>query len=272
MPKFYRKQMVVETIIFVTIGMVLFIGFILFIVLLTGLKTVREYERLVIYYLGRYNGSKGPGLIWIWPIISKTQRVDLRETVIDVPRQEAITADNVPVFVNAIVKMRITDPGQAVNNVLNVRGAITQMGMTTLRAIIGKNTLDVLLQQRDRVNDEIRSILDAEVEHWGIEVSLTEVKDLDIPDQLKRAMARQAEAERERRARVILAEGEAQASEKIVAAGEKMGKTPAALMLRFLQTIGEVSLENASTVVLPFPIELLSLSRDVSKLTKALDE
>ncbi len=240
-------------------------GIVLLLFFLSGIRVVKEYEKLVTYYFGRYVGARGPGIFWIVPWISTTLKVDLRDVVMDVPRQEAITADNIPVFVNAIVRLRVVDPGKAVNNVANYQYAISQIAQTTLRAIIGRNALDTLLQERDKVNDEIREIIDKEVDPWGIDVSLTEVKDLDIPDQLKRAMARQAEAERERRARIILAEGEAQSAQKMSQAGEEMSRHPATLMLRFLQTIAEVSAENASTIVLPFPVELMQLANISTK-------
>ena len=169
----------IVTIIFVIVLSLVVIAGILF---LSGLRNVKEYEKLAVYYLGKYSGTKGPGLVWIWPAISKTQRVDLRETVIDIPRQEAITADNVTVFVTAIVKMRVIDPGQAINNLLNIRGAVTHFGMMSLREIIGKNTRKVLLEQRNRINNEILLALKAEVEQKGIEVSLTEIKEIDIPE------------------------------------------------------------------------------------------
>ena len=169
-------------IVIVILGIVAIFGLLGFILFLSGFRNVKEYEKLAIYYLGNYSGTKGPGLVWIWPLISKTQSVDLRETVIEIPRQEAITVDNVTVFVTASVKMRVIDPGQAINNLLNIRGAVTHLGMTTLREIIGKNSRKVLLEQRNRINNEILLALKTEVEHRGIEVSLTEIKEIDIPE------------------------------------------------------------------------------------------
>ena len=170
-------------IVIIIFGIVAIFGVLGFILFLSGFRNVKEYEKLAVYYLGNYSGTKGPGWVWIWPLFSNTQRVDLRETEIDISRQEAITADYVKVFVTAIVKMRVIDPGQAVNNVINVRGAITHLGMTTIREIVGKNTRKILLQQRNRINNEILRALKAEVEHWGIEVSLTEINEIDIPEE-----------------------------------------------------------------------------------------
>ncbi len=225
---------------------------------LAGIRLVNEYERVVVFRLGRFSAVKGPGLFWINPLLDKTTLIDLRIQVLDFPKQEMITKDNIPVFLNAVAYYHVIDPARAVIRVRNFREAIYQLGQTTIRAVVGRMELDELLSHRDKVNDEIRKILDEATDEWGVNISRTELKELEVPDNMKRAMARQAESERERRSRIVLAEGEKQAAEMLRQAGEIVGSSPQAIMLRFLQTIREVSTENASTVILPIPIELLS--------------
>lgn len=225
--------------------------------LISAIKVVREYERGVIFRLGRLVGAKGPGLFLIIPIVDKMVKVDLRTITLDVPPQEVITRDNVPVSVNAVVYFRVLDPQAAVVEVLDFVEATRQISMTTLRSVLGRVELDDILSERDKVNRELQQIIDEHTDPWGIKVSTVEVKDVKIPTEMQRAIARQAEAERERRSKVINAEGEFQAAEKLREAAAIMLEAPGALQLRYLQTLSEISTENATTIVFPVPIELL---------------
>jgi len=226
-------------------------------ILANGIKIIKEYERAVIFRLGRLKGAKGPGIFFIIPVVDKMFKVDLRTGVLDVPVQEVITRDNVPVRVNAIVFYRVMDPERSIVQVQNFVQASSQISQTTLRSIIGQSHLDQLLSEREHINSRLQEIIDEATDPWGIKVSAVEVKDVEVPKQMQRAMARQAEAERERRAKVINAEGELQASQKLSEAAGVMAKEPMTFQLRMLQTIAEVSAENASTVILPIPIEIL---------------
>lgn len=230
-------------------------AFVVFI-LLTGLRMIKEYERVVIFRLGRFNGIKGPGLFWVAPYFDKSVKVDLRTKVIDVPRQEAITKDNIPVIVNAAVFYAVDDPSKAVIKVQNFQYAVSQISQTTLRSVIGEVDMDSLLAHRDDINKKLLGLLDEASDAWGVDVTKVELKDLELPENMKRAFAKQAESERERRSRVILAEGELQASEKLAEAAAIMARTPGGITLRLLQTIQEISTENSSTVILPFPANL----------------
>lgn len=237
---------------------ILVIVVILFLMILSSaIKIVKEYERGVIFRLGRLLGAKGPGLFFIIPVIDAMFRVDLRTAVIDVPVQEVITKDNVPVRVNAVVYFRVMDPEKSIVQVQNFIAATQQISQTTLRSVIGQAHLDQLLSERERLNAQLQEIIDEATDPWGIKVSTVEIKDVEIPKTMQRAMAAQAEAERDRRAKVINAEGEFQAAQKLAEAAKVMAAEPMALQLRTLRTISEVSAENASTVVLPFPIEIL---------------
>lgn len=224
-------------------------------ILLNGLKKINEYERAVIFRLGRLLGVKGPGVFFIIPWIDTMQIIDLRTLVIDVPRQEAITRDNVPTIVNAAVFYAVENPEKAVVRVENYKYAVSQVAQTTLRSVIGSVDLDDLLSHRDKINNEILTILDEASDAWGVDVSKVEIKDLEVPDNMKRAMAKQAESERERRSRIILADGELQASKKLAQAAQRMA-AHGGVTLRLLQTIQEISTENSSTVILPFPSDL----------------
>ena len=226
-------------------------------ILSSAIKIVKEYERGVIFRLGRLQGAKGPGLFFIIPIIDAMFKVDLRTAVIDVPVQEVITKDNVPVRVNAVVYFRVMDPEKSIVQVQNYIAATQQISQTTLRSVIGQAHLDQLLAERERLNTQLQEIIDEATDPWGIKVSTVEIKDVEIPKTMQRAMAAQAEAERDRRAKIINAEGEFQAAQKLAEAAKVMAAEPMALQLRTLRTISEVSAENASTVVLPFPIEIL---------------
>lgn len=225
--------------------------------LISAIKVVREYERGVIFRLGRLVGAKGPGLFLIIPIVDKMVKVDLRTITLDVPPQEVITRDNVPVSVNAVVYFRVVDPPAAVVEVLDFTEATRQISMTTLRSVLGRVELDDILSEREKLNRELQQIIDEHTDPWGIKVSTVEVKDVKIPTEMQRAIARQAEAERERRSKVINAEGEFQAAEKLREAAAIMLEAPGALQLRYLQTLSEISTENATTIVFPVPIELL---------------
>jgi regulator of protease activity HflC (stomatin/prohibitin superfamily) len=225
--------------------------------LASAIRILNEYERGVIFRLGRLIGSKGPGLVIIIPIIDKLQKVSLRLVTLDVPSQDVITRDNVSVKVNAVVYFRVMVPNQAIVEVENFLYATSQMAQTTLRSVCGQAELDELLAEREKINARLQEILDKATDPWGIKVSNVEVKHIDLPDEMKRAMARQAEAERERRAKVIHAEGEFQAASKLVKAADVMATNPVTLQLRYLQTLREVGTENNSTTLFPIPIDLL---------------
>jgi len=227
--------------------------------LVSAIKIVKEYEQAVIFRLGKYIGRlKGPGIIFLWPVIDKMERkVDLRVVTLDVPPQDVITRDNVSVKVNAVVYYRVMDPNKAVIQVENYHLATSQKAQTTLRSVLGEVELDELLAHREKINERLQGILDRETDPWGIKVSSVEVKHVDLPQEMQRAMARQAEAERERRSKVINAEGEFQAAQKLVEAAVMISRTPVALQLRFLQTLTEVAAENNSTIVFPIPIDLV---------------
>ena len=231
----------------------------LFLVLLLGaaVKVVPEYQRAVVFRLGRLVGAKGPGLILVIPVVDRILRVDLRVVTLDVPVQEVITRDNVPIKVNAVVYFRVMDPSRSVVEVENYIMATSQLSQTTLRSVIGRSELDEVLSARDKINLELQQIIDDRTDPWGIKVSAVEVKELELPEGMKRAMARQAEAERERRAKVIAAEGELQAAEKLSQAAEVMDRSPVTLQLRYLQTLREVASEKNSTTIFPLPIDLL---------------
>ena len=231
------------------------IGFII-IILASAIRILREYERAVIFRLGRLVGAKGPGLIILIPLIDKMEKVSLRLVAMDVPPQDVITVDNVSVQVNAVVYFRVMDPVKSIIEVENFLFATSQLSQTTLRSVLGQAELDDLLSKRDKINERLQAIIDEHTDPWGIKVSLVEVKHIDLPQEMKRAMARQAEAERERRAKVINAEGEFQASARLAEAASVIGEHPMALQLRFLQTLNEVAAENNSTTIFPVPIDL----------------
>ena len=223
----------------------------------TALKVVREYDRGVIYRLGRLIGAKGPGLIILIPLIDKMVKVSLRVVTMDIPTQDIITKDNVSVKVNAVLYFRVIDPVKADVEVEDYLFATGQLAQTTLRSILGQVELDELLANREEINEKLQKIVDDQTDPWGVKVSLVELKHVELTTEMQRAMAKQAEAERERRAKIIHAEGEFQASEKLAKAAHIIGKEPAAIQLRFLQTLTEVAAENNSTVVFPLPIEFL---------------
>ncbi|MEZ4675692.1 MAG: slipin family protein [Caldilineaceae bacterium] len=237
----------------------------LLIVLRSAIKIVPEYERGVVFRLGRIIKAKGPGLFFIIPIVDQMIRVDLRVVTLDVPTQETITRDNVTVKVNAVCYFRVMDPVAAVVNISNYLLATQQIAQTTLRSVLGQSELDELLSQRDDINRRLQQIIDDQTEPWGIKVSVVEIKDLELPQSMQRAMARQAEAEREKRAKIIHAEGELQASRELAEAAAMMATQPGALQLRYLQTLNEISAEHNSTIIFPLPIELLQGVLNFSK-------
>jgi regulator of protease activity HflC (stomatin/prohibitin superfamily) len=221
-----------------------------------SVRVLREYERGVIFRLGRLIAQKGPGLIFLIPIIDRIVRVELRTVTLSIPPQEVITRDNVPASVNAVCYFRVVNPNDAIVQVENFLLATSQIAQTTLRAVLGRAELDTLLSERERLNDELQRIIDEQTEPWGIKVTTVEIKDVEIPQTMQRAMARQAEAERERRAKIIAAEGEFQAADKLSQAAATIGREPTAIQLRFLQTLVEVASERNSTTIFPVPIDL----------------
>jgi regulator of protease activity HflC (stomatin/prohibitin superfamily) len=230
----------------------------LFILAASAIKILREYERGVVFRLGRLIGAKGPGLIIIIPGIDKLIKVSLRTVTLDIPPQDVITHDNVSIKVNAVVYFRVIDPNRALTEVENYLYATSQLAQTTLRSVVGQSDLDDLLSRRDKINIQIQEILDKHTDPWGIKVSLVETKGVDLPVEMQRAIAKQAEAERERRSKIIHAEGESQAAAKLAEAAEVLGKNPASIQLRFLQTLTEVATEKNSTIIFPVPIDLLT--------------
>ncbi|MCH8994421.1 MAG: slipin family protein [Chloroflexi bacterium] len=224
-----------------------------------AIRIVQEYERGVIFRLGRLQGARGPGLFIIIPIIERMVKVDLRTVTMDVPSQEAITKDNVTVRVNAVIYFHVLDPEAAVVNVTDHFRATSQIAQTTLRSVLGQAELDTLLSEREQINNNLQQIIDEQTEPWGVKVTVVEVKDVELPQSMQRAMARQAEAERERRAKVINADGEFQAAQRLADAGEIMATQPMTLQLRFLQTLTEVASEKNSTIVFPVPIDLIQM-------------
>lgn len=243
----------------------------LFILLPSMIRVLREYERGVIFRLGKLLGAKGPGLVLLIPIVDRMVKVDLRILTIDVPKQDMMTSDNVPVTVDAVLYFRVVDPESAIVRVEDFIRATSLIAQTTLRSVVGQALLDEILGEREKVNLKLQDIIDRQTDPWGIKVTAVEVKDVLLPESMRRAMARQAEVERDRRARVINAEGEFQAAERLVQAAAKIAEQPVALQLRFLQTINDVSSERTTTLVLPLPIELFGpfLHQNNGQLKKA---
>ncbi|MBC7225270.1 MAG: slipin family protein, partial [Anaerolineae bacterium] len=225
--------------------------------LFSAVKIVQEYERGVIFRLGRLVGAKGPGLFFIIPIIDRMVKVDLRTVTLDIPSQEAITKDNVTVRVNAVAYFRVISPTDAIVNVENYKQATWQIAQTSLRSVLGQSELDELLTHREAINHKLQQIIDEATEPWGIKVSIVEIKDVELPDAMKRAMARQAEAEREKRAKIIHAQGELQAAQTLRDAANTIATAPAAIQLRYLQTLTEIAVEKNSTIIFPVPIDFL---------------
>ena len=234
------------------------IAVLVFIVLSNAINVLREYERGVIFFLGRFDGVKGPGLILVWPVIQKMVRVDLRTIVLDVPKQDVISRDNVSVKVNAVVYFRIVDPSKAIIQVVNPFEATSQLAQTTLRSVLGQHELDEMLSERERLNADVQKILDSSTDAWGIKVSHVEIKHIDLDETMIRAIAKQAEAERTRRAKVIHAEGEKQAAATLVDAAKLLGADPRAIQLRYMQTLTELGNDKSTTIVFPMPMDLLT--------------
>jgi len=238
--------------IFTTIIVTIVVG-----LLISAFRVLREYERGVVFMLGRFQRVKGPGLIIIIPIIQQMVRVDLRTIVLDIPSQDLITRDNVSVKVNAVLYFRVVDPDRSIINVENYMEATGQLAQTTLRSVLGQHELDELLAERERLNDDIQQILDKQTDQWGIKVANVEIKHVDIDESMIRAIAKQAEAERERRAKIIHAEGEEQAAEKLVQAAQRLSAQGEAMQLRYLQTLVEIAGEKSSTIVFPVPMNIM---------------
>jgi regulator of protease activity HflC (stomatin/prohibitin superfamily) len=243
-----------------TIIIVLVISAIVLVLLMllsSAIRVVQQYERGVIFVLGRLIGAKGPGLFLVPPFISRMAKVDLRIVTLTVPPQEVITRDNVTVKVTAVIYFYVVDPAAAIANVVNFLQATTQIGQTTLRNVLGQSELDELLAQRNKINRELQAIIDVHTERWGVKVTAVEIKDIELPATMQRAMAKQAEAEREKRAKIIHAQGELQASHQLAQAAAVIGAQPAALQLRYLQTLTEIAVEKNSTIIFPLPIDLI---------------
>ncbi|TFV98640.1 slipin family protein [Oxalobacteraceae bacterium OM1] len=240
-----------------TVGLIAIVV-LLVLLLRTALRILREYERGVVFQLGRFWSVKGPGLVVLIPVVQQMVRVDLRTIVLDVPTQDVISRDNVSVKVNAVLYFRVVDPERAIIQVANFYEATSQLAQTTLRAVLGKHELDEMLAERERLNIDIQQVLDAQTDAWGIKVANVEIKHVDLDESMVRAIARQAEAERERRAKVIHAEGELQASEKLQQAAAVLAREPGAMQLRYMQTLATIAGDRSSTIVFPLPLELLS--------------
>jgi regulator of protease activity HflC (stomatin/prohibitin superfamily) len=240
-------------------SMVIFLGVVFVLIILSNsIRILREYERGVIFRLGRLIAAKGPGIIFLIPIVDRMVKVSLRTLVLDVPPQDVITKDNVSIKVNAVVYFRVVQPDKSIVEVENFLFATSQMSQTTLRSILGQSELDDLLSQRDKINHELQQIIDQRTEPWGIKVSNVEVKQIDLPIEMQRAMAKQAEAERERRAKIVHADGEFQASQRLSDAAKIISANPIALQLRFLQTLTEVAADKNSTIIFPVPIDIIT--------------
>src|SRR5213082_3548961 len=243
-----------NSLVLVIIGVIVVV---LLMLLSSAIRVVQQYERGVIFVLGRLIGAKGPGIFLVPPFISRIAKVDLRIVTLTVPPQEVITRDNVTVKVTAVIYFYVVDPAAAITNVVNFLQATTQIGQTTLRNVLGQSELDELLAQRNKINRELQTIIDEHTERWGVKVTAVEIKDIELPSTMQRAMAKQAEAEREKRAKVIHAEGELQASAQLAQAANVISSQPAALQLRYLQTLTEIAVEKNSTIIFPLPLDLV---------------
>ncbi len=248
-----------DTIIIGCIGVV---GFIVLMVALSAIKIVPEYERGVIFRLGRLVGMRGPGLFFVIPVLERMVRVDMRVITMDVPSQEVITLDNVTIKVNAVLYFQVIDPNWAVTKVMDFIRATMQISQTTVRSVIGQVELDELLAQREKINQKLQQIIDEQTEPWGIKVTIVEIKDVELPNTMQRAMAKQAEAEREKRSKIIHAEGEFQASKMLSEAADVIAREPVTLQLRYLQTLTEISVEKNSTIIFPLPVDTLKVFMD----------
>jgi len=239
--------------------------------LLSGLKVLNEYERAVVFRLGRLTAHRGPGVIFIIPILERQVRIDLRIVTLDIPPQDVITRDNVTLKMSAVLYFRVVDPSRAVTEIANYLFATLQLAQTTLRSVGGQSDLDDLLSQREKLNSRIQEIVDSQTEPWGVKVTLVELRNIDLPQDMQRAIAAQAEAERARRAKVIAAEGEFQAAQRLAEAADIMGKSPITLQLRYLQTLAEIATEHNSTTIFPLPIDLLEPFRALTRTNPPVD-
>jgi regulator of protease activity HflC (stomatin/prohibitin superfamily) len=249
-----------------SLGCLLPLGFIGFFFLLSAVKIIMEYERGVLFTLGKYSGTLNPGLNLVVPILQGIQKVDTRIKTVDIPKQEVMTRDNVPVSVNAVVYMRVIDPEKAVLKIQNYVYAVSQYGQTALRDVIGNKELDFVLTEREKIADEIKMLVDKETDEWGIDITAIKIQDIELPADMKRMMARQAEAEREKRATIIKSEGELIASKNLMAAAATLAKAPGALHLRTLETLTDISSDQSNTVVVPLPMEFLRAVEGISRL------
>ena len=252
-------------------GFYLPLVFIAVIFLMSAIKILREYERGVIFTLGRFTGVKGPGMILLVPFVQQMVRIDLRTIVLDVPTQDVISRDNVSVKVNAVIYFRVISPELATIQVENFMQATSELAQTTLRSVLGKHELDEMLSERDKLNADIQEILDSQTDSWGIKVANVEIKHVDIDESMVRAIARQPEAERERRAKVINAEGEQQAAQKLLEAAQILGQAPEAMQLRYLSTLNVIANERSSTIVFPFPMEFMDLLNQAGRNKRQAD-
>ncbi|HEV2066819.1 MAG TPA: slipin family protein [Thermomicrobiales bacterium] len=241
----------------ISVAIIAVVALFFIIVLFSAIKVVQEYERGVVFRLGRLVGARGPGLILLIPFLERMQKVDLRTVTMDIPAQEVITKDNVTIRVNAVAYFRVLDPNASVVNVADFIRATSQIAQTTLRSVLGQSALDDLLSERESINQQLAKIIDEQTEPWGVKVSIVEVKDVELPQSMQRAMARQAEAEREKRAKIIHAEGEFQASQQLSEAAEIINQNPVTIQLRYLQTLTEIGAEKNTTVVFPLPIDMI---------------
>ncbi len=241
----------------ISVAIIAVVALFFIIVLFSAIKVVQEYERGVVFRLGRLVGARGPGLILLIPFLERMQKVDLRTVTMDIPAQEVITKDNVTIRVNAVAYFRVLDPNASVVNVADFIRATSQIAQTTLRSVLGQSALDDLLSERESINQQLAKIIDEQTEPWGVKVSIVEVKDVELPQSMQRAMARQAEAEREKRAKIIHAEGEFQASQQLSAAAEIINQNPVTIQLRYLQTLTEIGAEKNTTIVFPLPIDMI---------------
>jgi regulator of protease activity HflC (stomatin/prohibitin superfamily) len=257
-----------STVILIVVGIVVVI---LILLLMSAIRVVQQYERGVIFVLGRLIGAKGPGIFLVPPFITRMIKVDLRIVTLPVPPQEVISRDNVTIKVSAVVYFYVVDPAAAVVNVMNFIQATTQIGMTTLRNVLGQSELDELLSQRTKINRELQAIIDEHTERWGVKVTAVEIKDIELPSTMQRAMAKQAEAEREKRAKIIHAEGELQASSQLAQAATIIASQPSTLQLRYLQTLTEIAVEKNSTIIFPLPLDLIEPFLQIARDNVALN-
>lgn len=250
------------------LGCLFILGFLALMVILSAIKIIPEYERGVIFRLGRLVGARGPGLFFVVPVMERMVRIDTRVITMDVPVQEVITLDNVTIKVNAVLYFQVINPNWAVTKVMDFIRATMQIAQTTLRSVVGQVELDELLAQREKINQKLQQIIDEQTEPWGIKVTIVEIKDVELPQSMQRAMAKQAEAEREKRAKIIHAEGELQASRALAQAADIIAREPVTLQLRYLQTLTEISVEKNSTIIFPLPIDTLKVFMDGMQASK----